>query len=329
MRLSAQPVTLRQWQYVVAVADRRSFRRAAEDCSVAQPSLSAQISQAEGALGVQLFERDKRTVVLTTAGAALVERARALLIAADELVDAAGGLSDPFTGTLRLGVIPTVAPYLLPEVAPLLRERHPRLSFQWTEERSPNLLADLSKAELDGAIVALEEVRTPDLARCILGKDPFVVAAARSHPLASGDRPLRPEDLDGQSVLLLDDGHCFRDQALAVCSKGGAHEAAFRARSLTTLVQMAAGSDALTLLPRLALPIENRRQDLAVRPFGPKGPARTLALVWRKAGARGKTMRPIGEALRDAFTDAADWPTPDESTARAIRPARRRRSASR
>lgn len=300
MQLAPHPVTLRQLQYVVAVAEHRSFCKAAEQCRVAQPSLSAQIAQAEEALGVKLFERDRRRVLLTQAGRAIVERARKLLVGADELVEEARRLGDPFSGALRLGVIPTVGPYLLPEVAHVLRERYPKLTFLWIEEKTAVLLQKLERAEIEGALLALE-AEIGDLPRVVLGKDTFVFAAAPSHRLSSEKRPIKPEDLDGEEVMLLDDGHCFREQALAYCSRVGAVEGGYRATSLTTLVQMVAGGAGVTLLPGLAVPVENRRDELRLRPFAPKVPARTLALVWRRGSAFETTLKPIGETLRAAY----------------------------
>jgi LysR family hydrogen peroxide-inducible transcriptional activator len=300
MNLAPHPVTLRQLQYVVAVADRKSFRQAAEDCHVAQPSLSAQIAQVEDALNLRIFERDRRSVALTSAGEALVARARALLIAADELTESARRLSDPFSGTLRVGVIPTVGPYLLPEVAPLLRERFPKLNFIWMEEKTAQLLENLRRAEMDGAILALE-AEIGDLPRVVLGKDPFVLAVAPEHPLARAKGPLKPEKLDQEQVLLLDDGHCFREQALSFCSRAGAEEAGYRATSLATLVQMAASGNYVTLLPTLAVPVENRRRTLHTRPFAPKPPGRTLALVYRRHTALENTLRAVGGVLHEAY----------------------------
>lgn len=300
MQLSPHPVTLRQLQYIVAVADHRSFRRAAELCRVAQPSLSAQIAQVEEALGVVLFERDRRRVLLTEAGRTLVQRARALLIGADELIEEAHRLSDPFSGTLRLGVIPTVGPYLLPEIAHVLRERYPKLTFVWVEEKTAQLLEKLERAEIDCALLALE-AEIGDLPRVVLGRDTFLLAAAPSHPLCAEKRLIKPEDLEGQEVMLLDDGHCFREQALAVCAKAGAVETGYRATSLATLVQMVAGGAGVTLLPSLAVPVENRRNELHLRPFAPKAPARTLALAWRRGSALQTTLKPVGETLRAAY----------------------------
>jgi len=300
MRNAPHAFTLRQLQYVVAVADRSSFRKAAEDCRVAQPSLSAQLAQVEELVGLRLFERDRRRVLPTAAGQAFVERARALLLAADELEEAARSLSDPLAGPLRLGVIPTIAPYLLPEVAPVLRGRFPKLVFLWTEDKTAALVERLARGDLDAALVALE-AEVGDLARLVLGKDVFVFAAPPGHPLSASRKPLDPSDLDGEHVLFLDDGHCFRDQALAFCSRAGAEEAGYRATSLATLVQMAAGGAGVTLLPSLALDVENRRHALTTRAFATRAPSRTLALVWRKGAAIEVAIRAVGEALRDAY----------------------------
>ncbi len=300
MRLAPHPVTLRQLQYVVAVADRKSFRRAAEDCHVAQPSLSAQVAQVEDVLGVKLFERDHRRVAMTAAGEAFVARARALLVLADDLTESSRGLSDPFAGRLRLGVIPTIAPYLLGEAAPALREAFPKLTFVWTEEKTPVLVERLARAELDGAILALE-ADVGDLPHVVLGSDPFVLATPPAHPLAKKRSGVRTEELEGERVLVLDDGHCFRDQVLSFCSRAGVEEASYRATSLPTLVQMAAGGAGITVLPRLALDVENRHHALAIRPFAPRVPARTLALVWRKRSALEVALEAVGQTLKKRY----------------------------
>jgi LysR family hydrogen peroxide-inducible transcriptional activator len=299
MRLSPHPVSLRQLQYLVAVADRLSFRAAAEACHVAQPSLSAQVALAEESLGVKVFERDTRRVLVTAAGAEVIVRARHLLLLADDLADLGRTLSDPLAGTLRVGVIPTIGPYLLPVVAPRLRAELPRLTILWTEDKTPVLADKLLRAELDAAIVALE-AELPDLAHRVLGKDSFVFAAAPAHRLAGAKGPLAIAALDGEEVLLLDDGHCFRDQALAACSRAGATEAGFRATSLQTLVQVAAQGQGVTLLPSLSVPIENRLGSLKTRPFK-DAPSRTIALVWRRTTPIAATLEAVGEVLAKAW----------------------------
>lgn len=290
------PLTLRQLQYVRAVAEARNFRRAAALCRVSQPSLSAQLAQLEGALGVRLFERDRRRVLLTPAGEELVARARRVLLEANDMAQAARRLADPTVGTVRLGVIPTISPYLLPEATPLLRVRHPRLAVQWIEDRTANLVAALETGGLDAALLAFE-APLGDLEREAIAEDPFVLAAPVGHPLARGG-PARTGELRGASVLLLEDGHCLRDQALAVCSTARADELSFRATSLTTLTQMVVAGMGVTLLPRLALAGEARRAGLALRPLAAPVPHRTLGLVWRRRSPLSATLRPLAATLR-------------------------------
>ena len=304
-RWSPHPFTLRQLQYLLAIAEHGSFRRAAEACAISQPSLSAQVAQLEEALGVAIFERLPRGVITTKAGDAILERARRLLVDADDLLAAAERTRDPFAGTLRIGVIPTIAPYLLPEVAPVLRAKYPRLRILWSEEKTRDLVRSLEDGGIDAAILALES-ELGDLAHEPLGRDPFVLAMAPEHPLARRDTPARLDQLEGETVLLLDDGHCFRDQALSVCQRAGADEASVRATSLPTLTQMVAGGSGITLLPKLALATENRAHFLAIRPFGPRGPARTLAVAWRKTSPLEPTLRTIAEAIRAEVTKAIE-----------------------
>ena len=300
MLFAPHPVTLRQLQYIVAIANRKSFRRAAEDCHVSQPSLSEQVAQAEDVLGIRIFERNQRSVAITSAGQAVVERARALCVGADDLFEDARRLADPLAARLRLGVIPTVAPYLLPETAPILREHYPKMAFLWSEDKTQVLVERLSRGELDGAILALE-ADVGELRRVVLGSDPFVFAASASHRLMASRQPVKLNDLDGESVLLLDDGHCFRKQVLSFCAQSGADEAGFRATSLATLVQMAAGGIGVTLLPSLALRVENRLNALSVRRFAPKAPSRTLALCWRSISALDGALARVGHTLRVTY----------------------------
>jgi LysR family hydrogen peroxide-inducible transcriptional activator len=301
MSLPAIPgVSLRQLQYIVAVAEHGGFRRAAESCHVAQPSLSAQVALAEALLGVRLFERDRRHVRLSPAGEALVQQARRVLVAVGDLRDLAQQFSDPFRGTLRLGVIPTVGPYILPEITPALARTFPDLTLLWSEERTSVLMHHLHDSGLDGAIVALEA----DIGECehaVLGRDPFVLAASPDHPLVRSNKTATLRELDGATVLLLDDGHCFREQVLSLCTKARANQMSFRATSLSTLVQMTSAGTSITLLPSLALPVENRRSQLRVRTFAPPGPGRTLALAWRKGSAFRMPLNRVAETIRAAL----------------------------
>ena len=297
MRWSTHVFTLRQLQYALAVAEHRNFRKAAEACAVAQPSLSAQISQLEAALGVVIFERAARGVAVTRAGIAVLERARRTLLEADDLTATAERSRDPLAGSLKLGVIPTVAPYLLPEITGDLRKKFPELQLLWSEDKTHTLVERIENGELDGGILAVES-ELAELAYEELGRDAFVLALPKEHPLARGTAPAKLEQLDGETVLLLEDGHCFRDQALAVCRRGGAEEASMRGTSLSTLTQMVAGGAGITFLPQIAVRTENRARLLVTRAFGPRGPSRTLALAWRKSAPFVETLRALSGAMR-------------------------------
>ena len=294
------PFSLRQLQYLVAVADLGGFRRAAEACGVAQPSMSAQIAQVEQAIGVQVFERGARGVRVTAAGAKVVDRARAVLLASRDLTDTARQHSDPSRGTLRIGVIPTVCPYLLPEIAPALKRKLPDLHIVWSEDKTQALLEQIESAALDGAILALDE-RVAHFDHAKIADDPFVLAASPAHRLARRSGPASPDVLEGETVFLLEDGHCFRDQALALCGATGANEADLKATGLSTLVQMVGGGSGVTLLPKLAVPVENRRGQLAVRAFKSPAPTRHLVLASRKASALRRPLDAVAAAIRGAW----------------------------
>ncbi|HWI20878.1 MAG TPA: LysR substrate-binding domain-containing protein [Vicinamibacterales bacterium] len=294
------PYSLRQLQYLVAVADLGGFRRAAEACGVAQPSMSAQIAQAEQALGVQIFERGPRGARVTSAGAPVIERARSVLLASRDLAETARQHSDPLRGTARIGVIPTVCPYLLPEIAPALRARLADLHIVWSEDKTHALIEQVENGDIDGAILALDD-RVAQLDHAVIGDDPFVLASAPGHRLAKRTGPASPDVLEGETVFLLEDGHCFRDQALALCGATGAHEADLKATGLSTLVQMVGGGDGVTLLPKIALAVENRRGQLAVRAFKSPAPTRTLVLVWRKGSAMKRPLDAMASVIRKAW----------------------------
>ena len=297
--MAALDVSLRQLEYIVAVADLKGFRRAADACDVAQPSLSMQVALAERQLGVQIFERDHRSVRLSAVGAVIVEQARRVLGAARELRELARQSADPFRGTLRLGVIPTIGPYLLPEITPRLSKTFPHLQLLWTEARTGDLVQELKDGRLDGVLLALE-ADVSDLDYEVIARDPFVLAASLSHPLVKSSRPTPADVLKDQVVLLLDDGHCFREQALSFCTQASAGEHSFRATSLATLVQMVSAGTAVTLLPSLALPVENRRGQLRVRRFTSPEPGRTIALAWRRGSALRQPLITVAETIRSA-----------------------------
>lgn len=292
-------LSLRQLEYVVAVADTLGFRKAAERCHVSQPSLSAQVRELEDVLGVRLFERDRRRVLLTPAGADLVQRARRVLREAGDLAEAAVRLGDPLAGPLRLGVIPTIAPYLLPEAVPAVLARFPKIRLFFREEKTEVLVASLADGKLDAAVLALE-ADVGDLGRAVIATDPFVLAAPKKHRLAR-KRAITAADLEGETVLLLDDGHCLRGQALSYCAGAHASESSFRATSLSTLAQMVSSGAGVTLLPELAVAIENRRGQLAIRPFAAPAPSRTVALVWRPSSPMAKELTELAGVLRKAW----------------------------
>jgi LysR family hydrogen peroxide-inducible transcriptional activator len=304
MSLAPHPFSTRQLQYAVAVADARSFRRAAGLCGVSQPSLSAQLGLLEDALGVRLFERDRRRVLLTAAGEDLVARARRVLVDTDDLLNAARQLGDPLAGVLRLGVIPTISPYLLPEIVPALRREHPRLTVRWVEDKTETLVRALNAGELDAALLALE-ADLGDLQSDVIGRDPFVLAAPRRHPLAKTRGPATLAELRGAAVLLLDDGHCLRNQALALCTSARTEELGFRATSLPTLAQMVSSGAGVTLLPRMAVSTESRRSTLVIRPLSDASAYRTIALVWRPTSPLGPALRKLSATIRNAYEQLA------------------------
>lgn len=297
------PFSLRQLQYALAIQETRNFRRAAERCAVAQPSLSAQLASLEEALGLRLFERGRGGVLPTPAGEALLPRFAELLQGAAELIPAASALRDPLGGALRLGLIPTIAPYLLPELAPALQAAFPRLEPQWTEAPTAQLVAQIRSGRLEAGFLALES-ELGDLECLRLGRDPFLLALPATHPLARRRGPVGLEELGGERLLLLEEGHCLRDQALSACSRAGLRELGFRATSLPTLLQMVAGGAGLTLLPRLAAPLETARARLALRPLKSPVPHRTLVLAWRRGSYAATALRRLAQVAQAALSSS-------------------------
>src|SRR5262245_41941177 len=290
--------SVRHLEYAVALADALHLGRAARARSVTQPALSAQIRALEELLEVRLFERSRRGVRVTRAGAAVIERAREILRSLDELVQAARAEREPLVGSLHLGVIPTVAPYLLPRWLPRVRAEWPRLRLFLHEDRTASLVAGLVEGRLDLLLLALP-LRRPDIETLPIFAEPFLLAVPRAHALARSRAPVPESALAQGPVLLLEDGHCLRDQALAVCDEAGAREAEdVRAASLSTLVQMVAGGLGVTLLPASAVATEIRGRAVAVRPFRPPAPSREIGLAWRRTSPRGDEFRRLGAFLR-------------------------------
>lgn len=300
--MSHYDFSLRQIQYAVAVADMKSFRRAAERCNVSQPSLSSQVAEIETALGVRLFERDRRGVMITTAGTELIERMRRVLVETDDLNKAARRFVDPLAGTLRIGVIPTIGPYLLPAAAAALRKELPRLALAWLEDKTEALVRRVRLGKLDGALLALES-DIGDLSYETIRQDPFVLAIPRDHRLGSSSAPVPFSRLRGEHILLLDEGHCFRDQVIELCRGRGIEEHSFRATSLPTLVQMACANRGITLLPLISVATETLRSDLVTRPIARPEPYRTIVLAWRRQSALSEAMRNIARTVQSALQD--------------------------
>ncbi|MFC7735030.1 LysR substrate-binding domain-containing protein [Roseomonas sp. GCM10028921] len=301
-------MNLRELQYLVALADHRNFRRAADACFVSQPTLSTQIRKLEDELGVALFERSPRKVMLTPAGQDAVARARRILTEMEGMKEAAQRLSRPEAGIARLGVFPTLGPYLLPEVMPRVRERFPQLQLLLTEEKSDQLLARLNEGKLDAAILAMP-VNDPGLHCEPLFEEPFLLAVPKHHPLAAA-RSLRLGDLSQHNLMLLEEGHCLRDQALEVCQLSGAREGSeFRATSLETLRQMVLAGLGVTLMPALAargmVPYADRLHLLR---FEDSSPSRQIGLFWRKTSAMAPLLLHLAEVLRGVPPELLDLP---------------------
>lgn len=309
MNLHHHPFTLRQLQYVVAVAERASFRRAAQDCGVSQPSLSAQIAQVEAALQLQIFDRTHRRVTVIPGAVEWVEQARRLLQSAETLGDIAAQLRNPFAGTLRIGAIPTIAPYFLPEVASPLRAAFPAIRFVWFEDKTATLLGQLERRELDAAILAGDPV-LPAFDAAPIGHDPFLLAALPDHPLLTADEQPTAANLADQELFLLSDGHCFRDQVFAFCNRSGRSESPWHATSLATLIQMTASSHGVTLIPSLAAAVENRRSTLALRAFQEPQPSRPILLVWRRDAANAAALRAMAHLMAGIIDTLQAAPLP-------------------
>jgi LysR family hydrogen peroxide-inducible transcriptional activator len=293
-------LNLRDLEYLVAVADHRHFGRAAEACFVSQPTLSTQLKKLEQELGVTLLERTPRQVLLTAAGEQVVERARSIGREVQEIRALARLADDPEAGTVRLGLFPTLAPYLLPHVVPGIHQRFPRLELLLVEEKTEVVLERLRDGELDVGVLALPVAREGLHVEPLFAEE-FVLAVPRDHPLASLPEPVDPSVLASADVLLLEEGHCLRDQALAVCRLAGAAErTGFRATSLETLRQMVAAGVGVTLLPQLAVqPPVPPSPDVRLLRFAEPVPRREVAMCWRTTSVFGGVLPALAEVVRD------------------------------
>ena len=291
--------TLRQLEYVVAVADQLHFRRAAEACHVSQPALSNQVAQVEEILGIRIFERGTSGVLVTAAGEEIVAAARRVLDEAAALGHLARHLKQPFTGRLRLGTIPTIAPYLLPAVVRAIQRHHRELDLIVHEEQTTSLLDRLRRGEADLLFLALP-LDDDGLALEPLFDEEFVLALPQDHRLRQLEKVDTPALAD-EDVLLLDEGHCFRDHALEVCQRGGGRERQeVRAAHLGTLVELVRARMGITLLPRTSLPVlSHDQQGLCFRAFAPPVPTRRLGLAWRRGSGHPQEYHELGRILRE------------------------------
>jgi len=292
-------MNLRALQYFVKLAELQHFSNAADACFVSQPTLSTQIMKLEAELGVQLVERIPRKVRLTPVGVEIAERARHVLRDIDQIRVTAKRSHDPETGSMSLGIFPTLAPYLLPHVVPGIRKRFPELKLQLAEEKTEDILRMLDDGGLDAALLALP-LEADNLEMEILFEEPFVLAVPESHPLADLEK-ITISDLSGSELLLLEDGHCLRNHALEVCALSGARERVdFHATSMETLRQMVAADVGITLMPILAVkPPVAMTTNIKLIPFDSPPPRRTIALVWRRSSPLGELMGKLAVCLKD------------------------------
>lgn len=290
-------MNLRDLEYLVALGDHRNFGRAAAACGVSQPTLSTQVKKLEAVLGCALVERAGRQTLLTPAGEQIAGRARRMLGHAEAIHRVAEQARDPRSGSLRLGIFPTLAPYLLPHVVPAVHQALPELNLLLVEERTPDLMQQLREGTLD-AVVLAGPLTDPGLAVEPLFREDFLLAVPLDHPLA-GRESVDPSVLGDESVLLLEDGHCLRDQALDVCRSSGAVEMdGFRATSLETLRHMVASGVGVTLMPRMAVDRPGGPGGVATVEFTAPAPHRDIVLAWRTSSVQGDLMPELAELLR-------------------------------
>lgn len=290
-------LTFRQLRYFDALARHGHFGRAADACAVSQPALSVQIKELEESLGTVLFERGPRRVRLTGFGEEFALRVRDILRAVDELGDLARASREGQMGRLRIGVIPTIAPYLLPTILRSLTRKHPGLDVHVRETLTPRLIEELSEGRLDTAIVALP-IHEPSLTEIALFTENLVLVRRDGD---AGKPVPGPEALRGMRLLLLEEGHCFRDQALSFCNiPSTVPRDGLDGSSLATLVQMVGSGIGVTLIPEMAVPVETRSAAVSVARFGSPQPSRTVGMIWRKTSPLAEQFVQISEVVRQS-----------------------------
>jgi LysR family hydrogen peroxide-inducible transcriptional activator len=251
-------------------------------------------------LAIKIFERDPHRVALTAVGRDFVESARVVLRATDALRETARRCIDPFSGTLRIGVIPTISPYWLPELTPALHKAYPHLTVIWLEDKTHTLVHALQSGGIDAALLALE-AEIGDVEREVIAKDPFVLVAPAGNPLVAKRAPAKAAELRGATVMVLEDAHCFGKQALEFCFRAKAQDHQFRGTSLATVISMVAGGIGVTLLPTLAVRSEVRINNLRVRRFADTEAVRTIGLVWRKKSSLTPALRKLATSMSQAY----------------------------
>lgn len=291
-----QNVTLKQLRYFHALAREQHFGRAAEACSVTQPALSMQIQELEASLGLDLVERTRSGVKLTAKGEQIAGRAQSILNDVRDLIDFAKQSAGVLSGTLRLGLIPSVAPYLLPPLLPLLKQHYPGLALHVRETQTETLMRELVEGKLDVLLLALP-VKHPDIETLALFEDRFLLALPKTQNL-SGRVRATPDLVKQERLLLLEEGHCLRDQALAYCSLKHVDTInTFGASSMSTIVEMVAAGLGITLLPELCILVEERGREIKLMRFVEPEPARTIGLAWRHSSPRADDYRALGKLV--------------------------------
>lgn len=290
--------TLRQLQHFVALAEHLHFGKAAAAVAVTQSTLSASLKELEEILGAPLVDRTKRSVLLTPLGTEIAGRARQLLSEAEDLAQTARAVRAPLSGAIRLGIIPTIGPFVLPHALPSLRRKYPALQLFLVEDLTERLVTGLREGALDVALIALP-YETPGLDVYAIKDDPFVVAAPKDHALMAA-KSVTADDVQAEKLILLRDGHCLRDHALSACGVRAQRQGdAFEATSLMTLVQMVDNGLGITLLPKMAVDRGLLKgTGLASRPLSGDAPAREIALVWRKGTLRRGEFELLGKELK-------------------------------
>lgn len=282
-------MNIRDLKYLVALADHQHFGKAAEACFVSQPALSMQIKKLESVLDIQLLERTNKSVLFTKSGLMIAERARDILNQIEEMQDVAKLAKDPYSGELKIGIFPTLAPYLLPLIIPALSKKFPKISFYLIEEKTASLVEKLQDGKLQAAFLATP-IAEKNLKTSLLFDEEFLLATPRHHALANL-KTIKQQDLNNKNLLLLEEGHCMREQALALCQQLNVHETQnFRATSLETLRHMVVAGVGITLMPKLAC---HPHSHIAYIPFSAPKPVRTIGLTWRASTVKSPLLEAI------------------------------------